>query len=102
MMHHSLEEPQCPPTGDDITAALEQAARFAQLQRQQRREHCRSLTDSELCAELTQAKEEMRDRLQDAGSYLDARERRNAALDVAYERGLPVTSVGGRFGVPDL
>lgn len=93
MLHHSLEEPQRPPTGDDITAALEQAARFAQLQRQQRREHCRSLTDSELCAELTQAKEAMRDRLQDAGSYLAARERRNAALDVAYERGIPVRSI---------
>lgn len=88
MLHHSLEDPQQPYTGDDFDACLKRADRFAQLQREQRREHCRSLTNSELCAEMTQAKEAMRDRLQNAGSYLDARERRNAALDVAYERGI--------------
>ena len=92
MLHHSLEEPQQPYTGDDFDACLKRADRFAQQQREQRREHCRSLTDSELCAELTQAKEAMRDRLQDAGSYLAARERRNAAIAVMAERGIRDTS----------
>lgn len=92
MLHHALEEPQQPFTANDLDSALEQAARFAQLQREQRREHCRSLTDSELCAELMQAKEAMRDRLQDAGSYLAARERRNAAIAVMSERGISARS----------
>ncbi|WIG18381.1 hypothetical protein [Kocuria rosea] len=92
MLHHSLEEPHQPYTGDDFDACLKRADRFARLQREQRREHCRSLTDSELCAELTQAREAMRDRLQDAGNYLVARERRNAAITVMTERGMRDTS----------
>ena len=94
MLHHAHEEHQRPFTANDLDSALEQAARFEQAahfeqaKREHRREHCRSLTDSELCAELAQAKEAMRDRLQDAGSYLAARERRNAAIAVMAERGI--------------
>lgn len=89
MLHHSLEEPQQPPTADDITACLERADRFAQQQRAARTDHARSLSPDELRQEIRVAGEMMHARI-DAGHYLEAKERRNAAIQALSEWELPV------------